>query len=68
MLVDTRGLEPMTSRVWGERSNQLSYASIKFDPREKLLGGQFGDPDEIRTREPAVKGRCLNHLTTGPNW
>ena len=26
----------------------------------------FGDPDEIRTRETAVKGRCLNRLTTGP--
>ena len=25
-----------------------------------------GDPDEIRTRETAVKGRCLNRLTTGP--
>ena len=32
----------------------------------------FGDPDENRTRVTAVKGRCLNRLTTGPygsgNW
>ena len=27
----------------------------------------FGDPDENRTRVTAVKGRCLNRLTTGPN-
>ena len=26
-----------------------------------------GDPDENRTRVTAVKGRCLNRLTTGPN-
>ena len=25
-----------------------------------------GDPDGIRTRVTAVKGRCLNLLTTGP--
>ena len=25
-----------------------------------------GDPGGIRTREPTVKGWCLNHLTTGP--
>lgn len=32
----------------------------------------FGDPYEIRTRDAAVKGRSLNHLTNGPsgsdNW
>ena len=27
---------------------------------------RFGDPDENRTRVTAVKGRCLNRLTTGP--
>ena len=26
----------------------------------------YGDPDENRTRVTAVKGRCLNRLTTGP--
>ena len=25
------------------------------------------DPNEIRTRVTAVKGRCLNRLTMGPN-
>ncbi len=28
----------------------------------------FGDPDENRTRVTAVKGRCLNRLTTGPYY
>ena len=27
---------------------------------------QCGDPYENRTRVTAVKGRCLNRLTTGP--
>ena len=27
---------------------------------------RHGDPDENRTRITAVKGRCLNRLTTGP--
>ena len=27
-----------------------------------------GDPDENRTRVTAVKGRCLNRLTTGPSY
>ena len=31
------------------------------------MNGIFGDPDENRTRVTAVKGRCLNRLTTGPN-
>ena len=26
-----------------------------------------GDPYGIRTHVTAVKGRCLNHLTNGPN-
>ena len=32
-------------------------------PDAYLLGG---DPDGNRTRVTAVKGRCLNRLTTGP--
>ena len=28
----------------------------------------LGDPDENRTRVTAVKGRCLDRLTTGPYW
>ena len=35
--------------------SQLSYAPLT------------GDPAEDRTRVTAVKGRCLNRLTTGPD-
>ncbi len=33
---------------------------------QKLGYLAFGDPDENRTRITAVKGRCLDRLTTGP--
>ena len=39
---------------------RLSYASV-WDGWKK-----GGDPDGTRTRVTAVKGRCLNRLTTGP--
>ena len=48
------GLEPTTSAVTGRHSNQLNYRAV------------FGDAYGIRTREAAVKGRCLNHLTNAP--
>lgn len=35
-LVETMGLEPMTSCVWSRRSNQLSYAS-KNDVNKLLV-------------------------------
>ena len=31
------------------------------------LSRSIGDPNGSRTRVTAVKGRCLSHLTTGPN-
>ena len=49
------GLEPTTSAVTGRHSNQLNYRAVS------------GDAYGIRTREAAVKGRCLNHLTNAPN-
>lgn len=47
----------------------LKY-TIKANPSPNGNGfafNLFGDPDENRTRVTAVKGRCLNRLTTGPN-
>ncbi len=37
--------------------------SKKIQTDAGFLGG---DPDGIRTHDTAVKGRCLNRLTTGP--
>ena len=38
----------------------------KEKARSLIRDRAFGDPDENRTRITAVKGRCLNRLTTGP--
>ena len=39
---------------------------IKQKKQHPYWDAAFGDPDENRTRVTAVKGRCLNRLTTGP--
>ena len=49
------------------RSN-ISLAERRISLKKAPLLRCFfhGDPDENRTRVTAVKGRCLNRLTTGP--
>ncbi len=42
---------------------------IIFNYNKKTVSNEtvfFGDPCENRTRDTAVKGRCLNRLTNGP--
>ena len=47
--------------------NVFPNAKIMFYFKISLkIEGYYGDPDENRTRVTAVKGRCLNRLTTGP--
>ena len=53
------GLEPATSAVTGRRANQLRYRTLlPHLPR-------FCDPNGIRTRAAAVKGRCPRPLNDG---
>ena len=40
------------------------HSTIQPNRNQAELSG--GDPDGNRTRVTAVKGRCLNRLTTGP--
>ena len=41
----------------------LDYRSNRY----RLHHNVIGDPEQIRTVVSAVKGRGLNHLTTGPH-
>ena len=50
------------------RVRSLQFETPKTYKKDRLFCKTclFGDPDENRTRVTAVKGRCLNRLTTGP--
>ena len=52
------GLEPATSAVTGRHANQLRYRALLFDC-------VLSDPNGIRTRAAAVKGRCPRPLNDG---
>ena len=61
------GLEPMTSRVWGERSSRLSYAS-KIPDQKYSFDFQIeknGD-SETRTRDLYVANVSLSQLSYIP--
>ena len=45
-----------------EFSSRKSKKKIKNNLYRKSDTGYYGDPDEIRTRVTAVKGRCLRPL------
>src|SRR5690606_14212344 len=54
------GLEPATSAVTGRHANQLRYRALHMK-----LCRPVGDPNGIRTRAAAVKGRCPRPLNDG---
>ena len=53
-----RFLNAQTLRVRSPRQKEKEHTFV--------YSFLFGDPDGNRTRVTAVKGRCLNRLTTGP--
>src|SRR5919199_1955636 len=58
---------PRNQIWWRMTGSNRRPSACKADalPAELIL--QNGDPYGIRTRVTAVKGRCLNRLTKGPN-
>ena len=56
------GLEPITCWL------QISCSAVEphRQQRARTACPHSNDPNEIRTRVTAVKGRCLNRLTMGP--
>ena len=70
LLVPATGLEPVRGLFRGI----LSPLCLPIPPRRQICESEkavlrqpfSGDPDGNRTRVTAVKGRCLNRLTTGP--
>ena len=57
-LVRVTGLEPVRHSTHAPQTCLSANSST--------LAFSLSDPDENRTRVTAVKGRCLNRLTTGP--
>ncbi len=50
-----------------ERSSILACKLLYKKKKQQVIRlTAFGDPYENRTRDTAVKGRCLNRLTNGP--
>ena len=70
-VVGTSGFEPPTSRLSGARSNQLSYAPVRFFRGVSLslvpadLKSAGGD-DGIRTHDPLLAGQVLSQLSYTP--
>ena len=76
-MAERTGLEPATSGVTGQHSNQLNYRSTLVNPRilRKPLFSPIppefaswivtGVPKGIRTPVTAVKGRCPRPLDEG---
>ena len=58
-MVGLRGLGPLTSRLSGVRSNQLSYKPI-------LKSFDFSGDEEIRTLDPLLARQVLSQLSYIP--
>ena len=58
------GLEPATSAVTGRRANQTALQGHTGSPIVQSESA-VSDPNGIRTRAAAVKGRCPRPLNDG---
>ena len=65
-LLSTQKNRPLiVFKRWTAEFDSLVAESKKIRSTQKSTS-YSGDPDENRTRVTAVKGRCLDRLTTGP--
>ena len=63
-LFDAFSLVPLSFRISSDISQKLSKYEKSASATE---ADSLDDPYGIRTRVTAVKGRCLNRLTNGPD-
>ena len=67
VLVGSSGLEPPTSRLSAECSNQLSYGPIRFSLSWFFLSSLTSGGDEgNRTPDPLLAGQVLSQLSYTP--
>ena len=67
ILVGSSGLEPPTSRLSAECSNQLSYKPIPSVPQSFLfLLSHLGGDEGNRTPDPLLAGQVLSQLSYTP--
>ena len=61
--MDAEGIEPSTSAMWGQRSNQLSYASVMKAIPSKLqhesIGVKKNGPTRTRTWDQEIMSLLL---------
>ena len=61
------GLEPLTSRLSGVRSDLLSYKPLFFRRRPRPLFLTLGGDEENRTPDPLLARQVLSQLSYAPN-
>ena len=63
-----RSSEDNRLRWWTMTGSNCRHPACKAGALPAELIVHIGDPSGNRTRDTAVKGRCLNRLTNGPKW
>ena len=68
LMVGLGGLEPLTSRLSGGRSNQLSYKPVDSEHPRADLRALSGGADPARLLLPRLYGRRILQCTAWPDW